>query len=311
MSALMVPSARRVLPLWAVITIAGLLMNAVALTTLIAMRAVGLGLSNESRLVLLVAFALGSVVFAIGLGMPLFGSVLRRGPGARLSAGSHRVVLGTTLVMVLVSNVPPTVYALLTSVDHLQSLPGFLLAALSVELTLVAAAYVRLVRSGAQTWRGLGFEPGRLLPDIGRGLVWGIGAFIVSALLQSALDLVGVRQTQLHEFTWIRELDLVGLGLVLAVGAFGAPLAEELYFRGYVFASYLREKGPPVAYVVSGLLFASLHLNKEALLPIFVLGMMLSWMYHRSGSVVPPIVAHAFNNGLAFLVFYFAPSLPI
>jgi membrane protease YdiL (CAAX protease family) len=191
---------------------------------------------------------------------------------------------------------------------NLHTLQGFLLAALSVELTLIGATYLRLIRSGQTTWRDLGFDRQRIGRDVVHGLGYGVLAFLVSAALQALLDLVGVRQTQLREFSWIRDLNLVGFVAVFVVGAIGAPLAEELYFRGYVFAAYLREKGPLVAYVVSGLVFAGLHLNREALLPIFILGMMLAWMYHRSNSIIPPITAHALNNGLAFLIFYFGPT---
>jgi membrane protease YdiL (CAAX protease family) len=48
------------------------------------------------------------------------------------------------------------------------------------------------------------------------------------------------------------------------------------------------------------------HLNLPALLPIFVVGLFLAFLYHRTGSVFPGIVAHAFNNTIAFIVLYFA-----
>jgi membrane protease YdiL (CAAX protease family) len=290
--------------------IAGLMVIVVALSTLVALRSLEpSGLTDVNRAFLLVALMLGGAVFTIGLAIPMLLMVSRAGRVGGATLGSHRVVLGTTLLTVLISNTPPTLYGLSTSVMNLRTLQGFLLAALSVELTLIAASHLRLIRSGQTTWRELGFDRERIGRDVVRGLGYGVLAFLVSALLQSLLDLVGVRQTQLRDLAWIRELDLVGFLAIFLVGAIGAPLAEELYFRGYVFAAYLREKGPLVAYVLSGVVFAGLHLNREALLPIFILGMMLAWMYHRSNSLIPPITAHAFNNGLAFLIFYFGPTI--
>ena len=35
-----------------------------------------------------------------------------------------------------------------------------------------------------------------------------------------------------------------------------------------------------------------------------LLGLVLAWLYHRSGSLVPGMVAHGFNNGLAFGLLY-------
>lgn len=308
MSAVIVRKPTGPFPIWAMLMSLGLLLAAGALGYAYVLRE-GPGIDADTRSALLLTLAAGLGVFALGLGIPIVGMAFRAGSAKTLSLGSHRVVLGTTILVIIVSNLPPTIYGLATSVDNLRTMQGFLLAALSVEITLIAATYLRLIRSGQTSWRGLGFAPSRLLPDIGRGIAYGLGAFIVSALIQAGLDAAGVRQTQLKDFTWVRELDLSGFFLVLIVGALGAPLAEELYFRGYVFASYLRDKGPLAAYLFSGAVFASLHLNKEALLPIFVLGMMLAWMYRRSNSVVPPIVAHALNNGVAFLIFYFGPSL--
>jgi CAAX protease family protein len=309
MSAVVAYRPTRSIPFWAFLMGAGLLVDAVALTALFALRGADAGVDPLNRAILLVTFAFGTGVFTIGLGIPMVFMVSRAGSVGKAALGSHRVVLGTTLFVILVSHTPPTIYGVMTSVTQLRTFQGFLLAALSVELTLIGASYLRLIQSGQTTWRELGFDWQRIGPDIIRGLGYGVVAFIVSALIQSGLDLVGIRQTQLRELGWIRDLDLSGFLVVFALGAIGAPLAEELYFRGYVFASYLREKGPIVAYVVSGVVFAGLHMNREALLPIFILGMMLAWMYRRSKSIVPSITAHALNNGLAFLIFYFGPTL--
>jgi membrane protease YdiL (CAAX protease family) len=295
--------------LWAYLMMAGLLVIAVALAILLWLRIVDpAGLTAINRAILRVAFISGVAVFTVGLAIPMGLMVSRAGTVGGAALGSHRVVLGTTLLVILISNIPPTIYGLSTSIMNLQTLQGFLIAAFSVEVTLIGATYLRLIGSGLTTWRDLGFDWRRIGPDIGKGLGYGLLAFLISALLQSLLDLVGVRQTQIHELAWIRDLDLAGFAAVFLVGAIGAPVAEELYFRGYVFAAYLRQKGPLVAYVLSGVVFATLHLNLEALLPIFVLGLVFAWMYRRSGSVIPPITAHALNNGLAFLIFYFGPS---
>jgi membrane protease YdiL (CAAX protease family) len=288
--------------------IAGLLVTAVPLTILIAMNGAEPSVVNDvNRRFVVLVLVIGIAVFAVGLAIPTVLVPFPVGGVGAPTLGSHRVILGTTVVVILISNLPPILYGLVTSLTNLRSPQGFLLAALSVQLTLLGVSYLRLIRSGQTTWSGLGFNRKRIGPDILRGLSYGALAFLVSALLQSLLDLAGIRQTQLRELTWIRELDLASFLVTFLVGAIGAPLAEELYFRGYVFAAYLREKGPIVAYLLSGLVFAGLHLNREALLPIFVLGIMLAWMYHRSKSIILPITAHAFNNGLAFLVFYFGP----
>ena len=61
----------------------------------------------------------------------------------------------------------------------------------------------------------------------------------------------------------------------------------------------------PVAYGATSLIFAVLHLNWQALLPILVLSLLLCLAYRRTGSIIPSIVGHAVNNTAAFCILYF------
>ena len=79
------------------------------------------------------------------------------------------------------------------------------------------------------------------------------------------------------------------------------PLTEEIFFRGFVFAGLTPRLGIPRAIVVSALVFSSFHIffSIGVLVPIFVTGMLLAWLYHRTGSLWPGIAAHAGQNALA------------
>jgi membrane protease YdiL (CAAX protease family) len=90
------------------------------------------------------------------------------------------------------------------------------------------------------------------------------------------------------------------LAVVMIVGL--APIAEELFFRGIVFNAWLREAGLVWAYVGSAALFAAIHLSLASLLPIFLLGLALAWVYRRTGSLLAPIVMHATVNGISVAV---------
>jgi membrane protease YdiL (CAAX protease family) len=84
-----------------------------------------------------------------------------------------------------------------------------------------------------------------------------------------------------------------------------APICEEIFFRGYVFTAVSRTRGVPWAFLASSVLFAAAHLNLQATLPILVIGLAFSYLYWRSSSLVPSMVAHAMNNALAMTAFYF------
>jgi len=77
------------------------------------------------------------------------------------------------------------------------------------------------------------------------------------------------------------------------------PVTEEIFFRGFVFAGLVPRLGIPRAIIVSALVFSAFHLSIGVLLPIFVTGMLLAWLYHRTGSLWPGIAAHAGQNALA------------
>ena len=100
------------------------------------------------------------------------------------------------------------------------------------------------------------------------------------------------------------ELDLKGPALVgsFALVVVWGPLAEEIFFRGFMFPGFRSRMGLGVAAIASSLLFSLSHLDPRVMVPIFLTGLLLAWLYHRTGSIWPPFIAHALQNALAFSV---------
>lgn len=90
---------------------------------------------------------------------------------------------------------------------------------------------------------------------------------------------------------------------ILIVGL--APLAEEVFFRGFFYGG-LRSRMPAVAAaVLSGAFFGSIHLttgNLAVVAQLTLLGIVLALLYERTDSLWPPIFVHTLNNALAFTV---------
>jgi membrane protease YdiL (CAAX protease family) len=81
-----------------------------------------------------------------------------------------------------------------------------------------------------------------------------------------------------------------------------APIAEEVFFRGFVFTSFRRTLGLPVAALLTGAIFGAIHLGGtdiEFIVPLAVFGALLCLLYVWTDSLLPCIVLHALNNGLA------------
>jgi membrane protease YdiL (CAAX protease family) len=262
---------------------------------------------------LLIAVALlvaGAVLLVGGLGYYVLAPGFIGGQMAWHGVGSHRLVIATTILIVLLANAGPLAYMALVGVHDLRSLTGLLTAALSVDLALLGITYVRFVRPGILTAADLGLDLARVPHHVGVGLLVGLGVLLVSGLIQAAMRAVGIQQTQLESLQYLRDVPFSGFLAVVLTGGVLAPIAEELYFRGFVFRSYFRTRGPLVAYGLTSLLFSTLHFNLQALVPILVLSVIFCWVYRRTGSILPSIVGHAVNNSAAFGMLYFT-SVPL
>jgi membrane protease YdiL (CAAX protease family) len=95
---------------------------------------------------------------------------------------------------------------------------------------------------------------------------------------------------------------LIAAGLVI-----GGPLAEETTFRGQLFAALAQSRiGVPGASLVTSGLWACAHITEplHVIALLFLMGLALSWLLVRFGSLWLPILCHAAWNGLQALALY-------
>ncbi len=80
-----------------------------------------------------------------------------------------------------------------------------------------------------------------------------------------------------------------------------APIVEELFFRGFLFPALQRIMGWIPAALLAGAIFGGVHAGGTPaifLVPLAVLGVLLCTLYRRTGSLLPGMGVHAFNNAL-------------
>lgn len=98
-------------------------------------------------------------------------------------------------------------------------------------------------------------------------------------------------------------------GHTILIVVFLAPVIEEVIFRGFVFGN-LREYSRGGAYLISGLLFALVHIWpyfaggwSVSCLPMILSylapGLVMTWTFERSDSIWGSILLHAVVNGFA------------
>ena len=99
----------------------------------------------------------------------------------------------------------------------------------------------------------------------------------------------------------------VEMAFIVASVTVGAPVCEEFFFRG-IFLQGLRAHGGAAmrALVFSAVVFSAFHLDPVGFLARVELGVLFGWLWVRTGSLWPSILAHAANNLVSTVLFFAA-----
>jgi CAAX protease family protein len=100
----------------------------------------------------------------------------------------------------------------------------------------------------------------------------------------------------------MRSLDTLHIILLLFVAIVVAPIVEEVIFRGLLYNPLYRKTGRYPAIILSSLIWTYGHYLETYpsitifAFGIFIGGIILAWLYDKSGSLLPPIIVHMFQN---------------
>ena len=185
--------------------------------------------------------------------------------------------------------------------QHGLSMEGLIAAA---TVTCTAAAIVFFIM-----W--LRDEPSRAVGLVRRDLRPALWAGVRLGLLFVGLDLIQYKLSEMLDYFQLPSTNVIGVVfetasasravIALVIGVVLVPFAEEVLFRGVLFTALRRTCGMPPAVLLSAAAFGSLH--AERMFPT-ILGVLLAWLYHRTGTLWAPVTAHALVNlaglGLGF-----------
>ena len=155
------------------------------------------------------------------------------------------------------------------------------------------------VRKYRCKWEALGFKKF----DLKKGL-----------LLALIITVIGIGisigyETLLQALGWSTSSDIympfnangIGIAFFAIIAVVVAPLAEETFFRGFTFQGIKKRYGYGWGLFLSALLFSLAHMSPSGLVPIFILGLMLAWLYNKTGSIWPCIIVHCVYNSIALV----------
>jgi membrane protease YdiL (CAAX protease family) len=172
---------------------------------------------------------------------------------------------------------------------------GFLVADGITLAVVVLAARRGTERLGAAT---LGLRRTAFWPGLGWAATAYAGFVAISGLW---LTVVGAPADEGGSGPVLADDPLGAQLLLFLVLAVTTPIVEEIVFRGYLFGALTRWRGPGLAAVLCGVLFGAAHLAVyplELIPPLMVMGAALCLVFWFTGSLLPCIGVHAFNNAL-------------
>lgn len=145
--------------------------------------------------------------------------------------------------------------------------------------------------------RDLGrIEQQDLLPMIGMALLIFLGWVFPETFLQNLID-VPMELTD-------EEFDQLAGGIAGTIDtAFMGPIVEEIIFRGLILGVLLKLiRRPWIAILISALVFGAIHMTTSQLIFGGLYGLLLGWLFWRTGSIWPGVVIHVANNSTAMLL---------
>lgn len=119
----------------------------------------------------------------------------------------------------------------------------------------------------------------------------------VYATIVNALDIEALQPESTVPFEVLRHpatIALTGIAVIVT-----APLSEEIFYRGLIFGG-LQQWGFWPAALISGAIFSAVHLDTGSLIPFFIIGVALAWLFWRRGNLWESVAFHVLFNAASF-----------
>jgi len=215
--------------------------------------------------------------------------------GRRLNARKAVAGLGVAVVAVVIASALLAIPFAVAGAD-LDGGAFVITGTIVQDLVVITVAWFLAADLGRPDARTFGLRPFRA-----SALGWTFLALVAYLVLTSIYTvLVDPPSEQLPSGLEDADTDLalaLATGLLL-IGI--APVAEEVFFRGFLYQAFRNSFGVLPGAVLSGLIFGAIHLEFFKLVQLAVLGVILALLFEKTRSLWPPIILHAVNNSLAF-----------
>jgi uncharacterized protein len=215
--------------------------------------------------------------------------------GRRLTASKGFIGLGVGIVGVIVASGLAAIPFALGGAD-LDGAGFIIVGTIVQDLVMIGAAYFVTADLGSPNARTFGLRPFK-----SSAFGWIFVALVTYLILTSIYTvLVDPPSEQLPSGLENADQNLlvaIATGMLLIVVA---PLAEEIFFRGFLYQAFRNSFGVLPGALLSAVIFGAIHFEFFKLVQLAILGVILALLFEKTRSLWSPIILHAVNNSLAF-----------
>jgi membrane protease YdiL (CAAX protease family) len=135
-----------------------------------------------------------------------------------------------------------------------------------------------------------------------RPIVAVVGAYTMVGIYVVASKAIGISWLE-PQSTVPTEIvrDPLTLAIAGAATVVGAPISEELFFRGLIFSGLSKWGFWPAA-LLSGLFFTLVHFDPGSIIPFYVIAITMAWLYWSHGALWDSIIFHFLFNLASFTI---------
>jgi uncharacterized protein len=103
-------------------------------------------------------------------------------------------------------------------------------------------------------------------------------------------------QAPVSKIEQLASNQLISYRILLIAVSIIAPVAEEVFFRGFLYSAFKKTWGVTAGLFLSSLFFALAHMEFYSFLPIMAVGWILAYIYEKTKSLIPVIFLHSVYN---------------
>ena len=137
-----------------------------------------------------------------------------------------------------------------------------------------------------------------------------LGMMFIAEFITSQIPITGPFFGEYYEFfSRLMEQMTKDKATMIVLAVIMAPISEEIVFRGIIQKGLINKgMNPATAIIISSVVFGLVHGNPWQFVGAVLLGCVLGFVYHKTKSLLLPILLHAFNNLCSSILIFYGDS---